>query len=198
MPCLFAANDKQLWITYHARITTANWWCYSQINLIKGLIFELSALHDYGCSQTCDSVNCNTFWFDCLHRFNIILFQFIVLLIELSLLNKMSRVPPLLKCPLSARVPKCLECSSAQVLFECPSTSGSQVLECPKCSSALSAGVLTCSSSTLSARVPKCPSSALSAQVPECLGCLERPSASISKLVSQPVSQLVYSAGSVS
>ena len=29
----------------------ANWWYYSQINLIKGMILELSVLHDYGYFQ---------------------------------------------------------------------------------------------------------------------------------------------------
>ena len=42
MPCLFAANDKQFWITYCTMVTNVNWWCCSQINLIKGLIFEIS------------------------------------------------------------------------------------------------------------------------------------------------------------
>ena len=49
---LFGANDKQLWIIYLATVTNGSCWCCSQINLIKGLIFELSALHDYGYSQT--------------------------------------------------------------------------------------------------------------------------------------------------
>ena len=74
------------------------------------------------------------------------------------------------------------------------------------------------SPSFLSDRVPKCPLSALStlnAQVLECpsafsalrasgvrlsefLECLDSQSASVSQLVSQPVSQLVYNSGSVS
>ena len=33
-------------------IINTNRCCCSQINLLKGLIFELSALYDYGCSQT--------------------------------------------------------------------------------------------------------------------------------------------------
>ena len=52
VPCLFAANHKHLWITYCTMATNVDWWCCSQINLIKGLIFELSALHDHVYSQT--------------------------------------------------------------------------------------------------------------------------------------------------
>ena len=35
-----------------AVVANANWWCCFQINLIKELIFELLALHDYGYPQT--------------------------------------------------------------------------------------------------------------------------------------------------
>ena len=41
-------NEKQFWITYLAVVTNVNWWCCSHINWIKGLMFELLALHDYG------------------------------------------------------------------------------------------------------------------------------------------------------
>ena len=51
-PCLFSANDKQLWITCRTIVTNANWWWYSQINLIKGLIFKLSVLYEYVYPQT--------------------------------------------------------------------------------------------------------------------------------------------------
>ena len=30
VPRLFAASDKQLWITYHTMVTNANWWCCYQ------------------------------------------------------------------------------------------------------------------------------------------------------------------------
>ena len=46
VPCLFAANDKQLWITYLTMVTNVNDAAH------KRLIFELSALHDYGYSET--------------------------------------------------------------------------------------------------------------------------------------------------
>ena len=105
---------------------------------------------------------------------------------------------------LSAQVPWVPECPSAQVPFDWPGASSTQVpwvLECSKGPSALSAGVLRCPSSALSTRVPKCPLNALNARVPECLECLKClkcPSASVSQLVSHPVRQLVYNAGSVS
>ena len=44
--CLFVANDKQLWITYLTMVTNVSDAAH------KRLIFELSALHDYGYSQT--------------------------------------------------------------------------------------------------------------------------------------------------
>ena len=52
-----------------------------------------------------------------------------------------------------------------------------------------------CPWSALSARLPECPSNDLGARVSEYLEC---PSVSVSQLVCDPVSHLVYNAGSVS
>ena len=125
-----------------------------------------------------------------------------------SLLNRVPRVPKCLsvrvfKCPSSAkcqsalRVSDCLKYPSAQAPFEYPSVPNAQVLWVPECWCALQLPW-----------VPECPlvdTSALGTRrtlevpwVPECLECLERISASVNHLFSQPVSQLVYNADSVS
>ena len=132
-----------------------------------------------------------------------------------SLLNKVPRVPLVSKCPSAwvlqwpstLRVPKSPwvpKCLSVQVLRkpECPTALRvSERLECPSAPSALRVP-----KRPSALRVPECPkyqvpwmlecpSSVLSARDLEYLEC---PSASVSQLFSQLVSQLAYHAGSVS
>ena len=84
------------------------------------------------------------------------------------------------KC-LSSQLPTCFKCPSTQVHFECPSASSALLHHLPNHPE--------CRSTRASFECLKCPSDALSARVPECLECT---SASVSQLVSQPVS---HSAG---
>ena len=108
----------------------------------------------------------------------------------LILLNKVPRVPQVLKCPSSPRVPKWPSSAQVPQVPKCPSST--QVPEVPKCREC---HVLICPSNALSYLLPNCHSNALSARVPEWLEC---PSPSVSQLVIPPICQLVYIAGSVS
>lgn len=111
---------------------------------------------------------------------------------------------------LSSQVPKCpsalcsssaSRASSVQVLVECPSVQVSWVLGCPSAPRILE--YFECPSALWVPEVLEC-LSALSTlgvsgvRVLECLKCLESQSVSLSQLVSQPVSQLIYNTYSVS
>ena len=52
MPFSVAANDKHLWITHCTMNDNIPIDDAALKSIIKGLIFQLSALHDYGYSQT--------------------------------------------------------------------------------------------------------------------------------------------------
>ena len=120
-----------------------------------------------------------------------------------------TQVPWKPECPSAFWVPECFKCPSAQVpwLPECPSalrvprvpwvpefSSIAWVPQVPKCPSPLSssAQVLFECPITLNGL------SSSGVRVSKCLLCLEGRGASVSWLISQPVSQLVYNVGSVS
>ena len=88
------------------------------------------------------------------------------------------------QCPI-AQVPECLECLSAQASFEFPSA---QVPQVPRYPDRRSTHVPY---KRLECPIAQVPFECLKCSRLECLVCLECPSASVSHLVSQPISQLV-------